>query len=57
MDRMRQLWLGIQRKLQPGQAMTEYALILALVVVVGLVTWGTLGSNIKTTISDIGACL
>jgi Flp pilus assembly pilin Flp len=36
---MRQPWLGIGRKLERGQTTTEYALIMALVVVVGLVTW------------------
>jgi Flp pilus assembly pilin Flp len=57
MDRMRRIWSGINRKLQSGQSMTEYALILALVVVVGLATWASLGGKITSTISGVIACL
>jgi Flp pilus assembly pilin Flp len=57
MNRVRQLWSHIDRKLLPGQSMTEYALILALVVVVGLATWATLGSKITSTIQSVVNCL
>ena len=57
MDRMRRVWSGIDRKLQSGQTMTEYALILALVVVVALATWASLGSSIKSTLQGVIACL
>jgi Flp pilus assembly pilin Flp len=57
MDRVRRVWSGINCKLQSGQGMTEYALILALVVVVGLATWATLGSKITATIQSAVNCL
>jgi Flp pilus assembly pilin Flp len=49
--------LSLFHKRQPGQSMTEYALILALVVVVGLATWALLGSNITSTIQGLVNCL
>jgi Flp pilus assembly pilin Flp len=57
MNRVYQLWSRIGHKLQSGQSMTEYALILALVVVVGLATWATLGSKITSTIQSVVNCL
>ena len=57
MDRVRRVWSGIDRKLQSGQTMTEYALILALVVVVGLRVWATLGGKITATIQSVVNCL
>ena len=40
-----------------GQAMTEYALILAAVAVVAFITYQTLGSSIKTLLSSVIADL
>jgi Flp pilus assembly pilin Flp len=57
MDRVRRVWSGIDRKLPSGQTMTEYALILALVVIVGIATWASLGSKITTTIQSVVNCL
>jgi Flp pilus assembly pilin Flp len=57
MDRVRRVWSVIDRKPQSGQTMSEYALILSLVVVVGLATWGLLGTNITNIISKVANCL
>ena len=40
-----------------GQAMTEYALILAAVAVVAFVTYQTLGGSITTLLSEVIADL
>ena len=57
MIRMRRAWSIIERKLQSGQTMTEYALILALVVLVGMVAYTTLGTNIKTLVNNVASDL
>jgi len=49
--------LRLLGKRQSGQSMTEYALILALVVVAGLATWAALGSQITATIQGVVNCL
>ncbi|MBV8358043.1 MAG: Flp family type IVb pilin [Deltaproteobacteria bacterium] len=54
---MRRAWSIIERKLQSGQTMTEYALILALVVLVGMVAYTTLGTNIKTLVNNVASDL
>jgi len=51
------LRLRFGRRSQSGQTMTEYALILALVVVVGLATWTVLGTKITDVITGVNACL
>ena len=40
-----------------GQTMAEYALIMALVVIVGLSAWALLGTNITAAINKIAACV
>ena len=40
-----------------GQTMAEYALIMALVVIVGLSAWALLGTNITAAINQIAACV
>ena len=40
-----------------GQAMTEYALILAAVAVVAFITYQTLGTSIKSLLSQVIADL
>jgi Flp pilus assembly pilin Flp len=47
---------GIKRA-ERGQTMSEYALILALVVVVGLTTWALLGTNITSVIGKVASCI
>jgi Flp pilus assembly pilin Flp len=37
--------------------MSEYALILALVVVVGLAAWTLLGTSITSIINSVASCL
>ncbi|GEM_PF-3347879 len=45
------------RESKPGQTMSEYALILALVVIVGLTTWALLGTNITSVIGKVASCI
>ncbi len=45
------------RESERGQTMSEYALILALVVIVGLTTWALLGTNITSVISKVASCI
>ncbi len=45
------------RESQRGQTMSEYALILALVVIVGLTTWALLGTNITSVIEKVASCI
>lgn len=40
-----------------GQTMTEYALILAAVAIVAIVTYLTLGTSISGLINNVIACL
>ena len=42
---------------QTGQTMAEYALIIALVAVVGLGAWGLLGTNITSTLNKVSSCI
>jgi Flp pilus assembly pilin Flp len=56
MNRVHQLWSRYNRK-QSGQTMAEYALIIALVVVVGLAAWALLGTNISSTINSVAGCI
>lgn len=43
--------------LSRGQTMSEYALILSLVAVVGLAAWALLGTNITALINQIAGCI
>jgi Flp pilus assembly pilin Flp len=56
MNRVYQLWSRYGR-LQPGQTMAEYGLIVALVAIVAISAWALLGSNIKTAIDYISSCI
>jgi Flp pilus assembly pilin Flp len=47
----------LARKLQSGQTMTEYALILALIAIAGIVTWTALGTKITSVVSSITTSL
>lgn len=40
-----------------AQTMSEYALILSLVAVVGLAAWALLGTNITALINQIAGCI
>jgi Flp pilus assembly pilin Flp len=42
---------------EQGQTMSEYALILALIAIVGLTTWALLGTNITSTIAKVASCI
>ena len=56
MNPVRQIWSRYVR-LQPGQTMAEYGLIVMLVAVVALGAWALLGSNITTAINAIASCI
>jgi Flp pilus assembly pilin Flp len=56
MERMYQLCSRYGR-LQRGQTMAEYGLIVALVAIVAISAWALLGSNIKTAINYIASCI
>jgi Flp pilus assembly pilin Flp len=56
MKRVHQLWSRCTR-FQTGQTMAEYALIVALVAVVGLAAWALLGTNITSTINKVASCV
>jgi Flp pilus assembly pilin Flp len=56
MNLLNQLWLRYVC-MQRGQGMAEYALIVALVAVVGLAAWSLLGTNIKSTINSVAGCV
>ena len=45
------------RERQEGQAMVEYALLLALIAVVSIVVLGTLGTKVSHIFSNISAKL
>jgi Flp pilus assembly pilin Flp len=45
------------RPSQSGQTMTEYALILAVVAVVAVATYITLGTTITSTLNKVISCL
>ena len=38
---------------EEGLTSVEYALLLALIVVVALVTWGTLGNKVNNTVGSV----
>jgi Flp pilus assembly pilin Flp len=44
-------------RLQPGQTMAEYALIVMLVALVAIGAWALLGSNITTAVNAIASCV
>jgi Flp pilus assembly pilin Flp len=43
--------------LPAGQTMAEYALIAALVAIVGLAAWALLGTNISQAVSSVAGCV
>ena len=54
--KLNQLW-SCCRSRQSGQTMAEYALIVALIAVVGLAAWALLGTNITSTINGVASCV
>jgi Flp pilus assembly pilin Flp len=48
---------GLHRKLHKGQTMTEYALILAAIAVVVLVTYEVMGQDIGSMVSKVNSSL
>ena len=46
-------WIALLLKKRDGQAMVEYALILALVAIVAIVALHFLGSSVKTQLNNI----
>ena len=52
------IWhLIARRPSKKGQTMTEYALILAVVAVVAVATYITLGTKITTVLTTVVSCL
>ena len=56
MNSVHQLW-SCYGRLEPGQTMAEYGLIVALVAIVAIGAWALLGSNIMTAINYIASCI
>ena len=48
-----QTWIGTARDREEGQALVEYALILALIAVVSLVALEALGTGVSTQLQAI----
>ncbi len=55
MNQVRQLWL--RHRLQSGQTMAEYGLIVALIAVVAITAWAALGTHISSTANSISGCI
>ena len=53
MDRFR-TWRAAFARLERGQGLAEYALILALIAIVAIVALIFLGSQISTILSEVG---
>jgi Flp pilus assembly pilin Flp len=53
------LWLQIKSWLrrEEGQDLTEYALLIALIVIIAIVAIALLGENISTVLSEIASTL
>ncbi len=53
------LWLQIKSWLrrEEGQDLTEYALLIALIVIIAIVAIALLGTNISTVLSQIASTL
>ncbi len=56
MDQIRRIFIRL-REYQPGQTMTEYALILSAVAVVVFIGYQTMGSTISTLIGVVDSSL
>jgi pilus assembly protein Flp/PilA len=56
---MKSLALKVQRFLvsEDGPTAVEYAVMLALIIIVCLTAIGTIGTNAKTTFTNVGASL
>ena len=56
---MKSFFISLHARLEreEGQALVEYALILALVSVVAITILGTLGDNIVTTLTSVANAL
>ena len=52
-----QTWVTRLRERQEGQALVEYALILALIAVVSIAALTTLGGNVATQLGNIASAI
>jgi pilus assembly protein Flp/PilA len=52
-----QMWLMSLRDREEGQALVEYALILALIAVVCITALETLGTNVSAKLDDIATAI
>jgi pilus assembly protein Flp/PilA len=52
-----QTWIATARDREEGQALVEYALILALIAVVSIVALQTLGTNVAGRLGEIATAI
>ena len=52
-----QTWFATNRDREEGQALVEYALILALIAVVSIVALQTLGTNVAGRLGEIATAI
>ncbi|HET9325044.1 MAG TPA: Flp family type IVb pilin [Gaiellaceae bacterium] len=52
-----QTWIATHRDREEGQALVEYALILALISVVAIGVLTTIGTNVTARLGDVAAAL
>jgi pilus assembly protein Flp/PilA len=52
-----QTWFATARDREEGQALVEYALILALIAVVSIVALQTLGTNVAGRLGEIATAI
>jgi pilus assembly protein Flp/PilA len=52
-----QTWVASIRDREEGQALVEYALILALIAVVSIAALTTLGTNVSARLTDIATAI
>jgi pilus assembly protein Flp/PilA len=52
-----QTWIASARDREEGQALVEYALILALIAVVSIVALQTLGTNVAGRLGEIATAI
>ena len=52
-----QTWVASMRDREEGQALVEYALILALIAVISIAALTTLGQNVSARLTDIATAI
>jgi pilus assembly protein Flp/PilA len=52
-----QTWIATARDREEGQALVEYALILALIAVVSILALQTLGANVAGRLNEIATAI